>query len=501
VSRDGSGNYSLPAGNPVVTNTIISSGGWANPTLNDIAAALTQSLSKDGQTVPTANLPMGNFRHTAVANAVNRNEYATAAQMQDGGLTALSSVAGTDTITATTAPAIGAYAAGQCFDFIAAGANTTTAVTLNINGLGAKNITKLGAALINIGDFQVGMSVRVRYDGTQFQVISPLLSSFSGKNRLINGDFRISQYNAASAVTPATTAANVYVIDRWAHFSNQASKLTYQQVTAPSGFVGVAFAEKISVASAFAAGAGDYFHFRQPVEGLNVQDLQWGTPSAKPVTVQIQASASLTGTYSVFFSNYAGSRSYIATINIAVANTPQFFSITVPGDTGGGWAAIGTTGFLYFGTDLGSGSSFNATAGAWGGGYTTRTSGSVSLVANAGASITVSGTGFEVGTVANPFEQRTYSQELSLCNRYYRIATYGLTISTSSGSQYYANIYLQEPMRVAPTGALVASNYLVNFAGSPSYSPVGPNWVTVARTANATGLGGFFESCSLSAEL
>lgn len=59
--RNGAGTYVLPAGNPVVTNTTISST-WANNTLSDIAGALTQSLSKDGQTVPTANLPMGGFK-------------------------------------------------------------------------------------------------------------------------------------------------------------------------------------------------------------------------------------------------------------------------------------------------------------------------------------------------------------------------------------------------------------------------------------------------------
>lgn len=44
MPRDGSGNYSLPAGNPVVTGTTISSS-WANATLTDIAAALTDSVS------------------------------------------------------------------------------------------------------------------------------------------------------------------------------------------------------------------------------------------------------------------------------------------------------------------------------------------------------------------------------------------------------------------------------------------------------------------------
>jgi hypothetical protein len=55
MSRNGSGVYSLPSGNPVVTNTTISST-WANNTLSDIATALTGSLAADGQTPMTGNL-------------------------------------------------------------------------------------------------------------------------------------------------------------------------------------------------------------------------------------------------------------------------------------------------------------------------------------------------------------------------------------------------------------------------------------------------------------
>ena len=66
MSRNGSGVYSLPAGNPVVTNTTISST-WANNTLTDIATALTNSISADGQTVVTGNLQMNSNKLTGLA--------------------------------------------------------------------------------------------------------------------------------------------------------------------------------------------------------------------------------------------------------------------------------------------------------------------------------------------------------------------------------------------------------------------------------------------------
>ena len=57
MSRNGSGTYSLPAGNPVVTGTTISST-WANNTMNDLAAALTDSVAADGQTPMTGDLDL-----------------------------------------------------------------------------------------------------------------------------------------------------------------------------------------------------------------------------------------------------------------------------------------------------------------------------------------------------------------------------------------------------------------------------------------------------------
>jgi len=168
MSRDGSGNYVLPAGNPVTTGTTISST-WANGTLSDVGTALTASIAKDGQTIPTANLPMGGYKHTGVANASARTDYAAYGQVQDSGSQYLTGVAGADTITASVT-GLAAYATGQTFRLVSAGANTG-AVTLNINGLGQKAVTKAGTTALAAGDIPSGAVVEVVYDGTQFQML------------------------------------------------------------------------------------------------------------------------------------------------------------------------------------------------------------------------------------------------------------------------------------------------------------------------------------------
>lgn len=84
----------------------------------------------------------------------------------------------------TLAPAVayGAYTRER-WTFLVDRANTG-AVTLNISGLGAKTVTKptpAGPAALAAGDWQANMMVDVVYDGTQFQMVSPVgVSAFTG---------------------------------------------------------------------------------------------------------------------------------------------------------------------------------------------------------------------------------------------------------------------------------------------------------------------------------
>jgi hypothetical protein len=65
MAFNGSGTYNLPTGNPVVTGTTISSS-WANTTFTDVASALTNCVTRDGQSPATNNLPMGGYKLTGV---------------------------------------------------------------------------------------------------------------------------------------------------------------------------------------------------------------------------------------------------------------------------------------------------------------------------------------------------------------------------------------------------------------------------------------------------
>ena len=81
MARDGSGTWNAPEA-AVVTATPISSTSY-NSTIADLGAALTQSISKDGQTVPTADLPMGTYKHSGVGTGTARTHYTALGQAQD----------------------------------------------------------------------------------------------------------------------------------------------------------------------------------------------------------------------------------------------------------------------------------------------------------------------------------------------------------------------------------------------------------------------------------
>lgn len=70
---NGSGTYALPAGNPVSTGSTISTT-THNNTNTDIASALSNCITRDGQSAPTANIPMGGFKHTGLAAGTGNGE-------------------------------------------------------------------------------------------------------------------------------------------------------------------------------------------------------------------------------------------------------------------------------------------------------------------------------------------------------------------------------------------------------------------------------------------
>jgi hypothetical protein len=158
---------------------------------------------------------MGTYAHTNVGNATARTMYASAGQVQDSTLTYLTSVAGTNAITASAPIVMTAYAAGQTFRFIASASNTG-ATTININSIGLKSITRDGTTALVAGDLVSGGAYQLIYDGTQFQLTN---SS--------NASVQVTSFSAGTTgLTPSTATTGAITLGGTLNVANGGTGVT-----------------------------------------------------------------------------------------------------------------------------------------------------------------------------------------------------------------------------------------------------------------------------------
>jgi hypothetical protein len=306
-------------------------------------------------------------------------------------------------------------------------------------------VSNIQNASTSSGGIAIDTSGHVTVDGIAY----PSAGSLSGRNRIINGDMRIDQRNAGAS----STANAVFTVDRWDFGSGVASKLTwgqnYNSLTPPAGFTTYM---GYKTTTAHIVGASEFFLHSQEIEGYNVSDLAFGTASAKSFTISFWVNSSLTGTFSVTFSNSAQNRCYPATYTISSANTWEYKTITIAGDTSGTWLTTNGKGLsVAFG--LGVGSTFSGTAGSWQSSALLGATGATSVVGTLNATWNITGVQLEAGTVATPFERRSYGQELSLCQRYYQalgLSAYSDKFPTTNGTVGNATIGTGSNYAVTP---------------------------------------------------
>lgn len=259
-------------------------------------------------------------------------------------------------------------------------------------------------------------AITLASDGTATASLSSLNGGpLSGtRNRIINGDMRIDQRNAGASIT--ATAA--YTVDRWYARESGAGSASFQQVSdSPSAF---SHSLKTTVTGTVSPlTAGDRLYVRQPIEGFNTSDLAFGTASAKTITISFWVKSSVTGQFGGAVTNSVIDRSYVFNFTVSTANTWEYKAVTIAGDTTGTWTGATNGIGLYLVLSMATGSTYESTAGSWQSGEYYNSSSSVNLLATSGATFYITGVQLEAGTVATPFERRSYGQELSLCQRYY----------------------------------------------------------------------------------
>jgi len=293
------------------------------------------------------------------------------------------------------------------------------------------------------------------------------------RNLIINGAMQVAQRGASFA------NAYGYTLDRWnSQYNNTSARSTVTQETSggPAEFRSFL---RVTVTTADATvDSSDLQNIKQAIEGYNMRHTDQGTSDAETLTCSFWVRSSVTGTYSAtLYLNSTGTQyAYPAEYTINSANTWEYKTVTFsPQTTSASWVSSGYTDGEYaqlrFGLMIGSGQ--GGTADTWNASNKFGASGQTNLFATNGATWDLTGVQLEVGSVATPFEHRSYGEELDACMRYYQYYSnkdYTLTrTSKVEGSTNDANVPtvrtpLSKWMRANPTATF--SNGSVTSSGT-----------------------------------
>lgn len=247
--------------------------------------------------------------------------------------------------------------------------------------------------------------------------VAPNVNNIRGKNKIINGDMRVDQRDSATTAITINGSVESYATDRFFGYDNSSAVFTLEQSTdAPAGFINSLLATVTTPSGILTTTQRDYI--AQKIEGSNISDLDWGTADAKTVTLSFWVKSSLTGSFSIAIQNDANNRSYASQYTINSANTWEYKTVTVTGDTAGTWNTDNTVGIEAV-FSLGVGPSLSGGADTWSGSDVRNVTGSVNLVETSGATFYLTGVQLEVGDTASGFETLSYGETLAMCQRYY----------------------------------------------------------------------------------
>jgi hypothetical protein len=274
------------------------------------------------------------------------------------------------------------------------------------------------------------------------------------RNRIINGDMRIDQRNAGAAQTglssymarPAdmirtgggSLTTGRYSLQRVTNINGQTG---YEADSAPINFT---HSVKYTVTTSETESTGAAIFHSQFIEGYNIADFNFGTAFAKTFTVSFWVKSSVPGPYEITIHNSNSPvTSFVTIYNINVANTWEYKTVTIPGPTSSTptWDKTNGAGLRLDFKLKADSAAANTTirTGVWlaESEWTGRTT-SNNLFATTNATWYITGLQVEAGTVATPFEYRSYQTELSLCLRYFQKSyPVNTAVATNSNAGYH----------------------------------------------------------------
>jgi len=264
-------------------------------------------------------------------------------------------------------------------------------------------------------------------------------TQLSHRNLIINGAMQVAQ--RGTSFTGLTSGMTYRTVDRFGGNSYNVGSHTYneeQSTDAPSEF---SFSRKFTWTTAQTTSTNTRNQMRHHIEYENMRHLKWGTSDAKPATLSFWVKSSVTGLHPFSLVSGGETDSFVTNYTVNVANTWEYKTISIPAPTSGTFNA--STIGIRMAWDFGSGDNHNApSADSWVSGWYFRTSSSIRVAETTNATWQITGVQLEVGSVATPFEHRSYGEQLQLCFRYFYSTMFlrsanSLTAPTNNAPQIF----------------------------------------------------------------
>ncbi len=285
---------------------------------------------------------------------------------------------------------------------------------------------------------------------------------FSNRNAIINGDFNIWQRNTSFV----GIADGAYSVDRWVYYKSGAM---VHDIVRSSDVPSVAQAGRVFNYSMLidcqtadtSISASDIAVIQQRIEGFN-----WASLAQRVITLSFWVKATKVGVYCVSIGNGSPfDRAIVKEYTINQSDTWEYKTLTFAASPSSGTWDFGNNIGARIGFTLAAGSNYQITPDSWQNGDYRATSNQVNSCDSASNNFRLCGVQLEAGSVATPFEQRSYQHELMLCQRYYQFVYSGSSfvgaIHSTAGTVCIKFNFRQQ-MRTTPTigqtGILNAQN-------------------------------------------
>ena len=315
------------------------------------------------------------------------------------------------------------------------------------------------------------------------------------RNLIINGAMQIAQRGTSFT----RSSGDEYSLDRWRFVQNTSGTVTTtQQADAPSGFYHCIQANVDTADTSL--GTTEYAMIATYVEAYDVvPPSAFGTSSAKEMTLSFWHKHSIAGTYSLVLRNGSSNVNLVLEYTQSTSDVWEKATLTVPACTIGTWGT-GTSRGISVEFCISNGTTYqSSTIGSWfSGTYYHSSTNQTQVIGTTNAKMRFTGVQLELGSVATPFEHRSYGEELALCQRYfYNNDTYNWdkviwTGDATSGQSYYVVDTYPVTMRTDPS--ITTSSVGVGGFDSGSYaaqpSNSGCRWYF---NCNSTGPRRYFE--------